>query len=421
MSPPEDLTKERLIQDLITLRKRIDELETIKEEKQKYEDELAKTKSMFEGLFEFAPDAIIVIDGNGSIVRVNQQAERLFGYARNELLGVDHDVIVPDRFREKHLEDRRGYMSGPHIRQMGTGLELYGKRKDGSEFPVDIALGPLQAQEETVTVAVVRDFTERKRAEQALRDSEEALRQSNENLEQRVRERTMELQHLMEQLEKSRHELRKFASELVLAEERERKRIAGVLHDEIAQTLAAVRMRLDMLRDVPSDQKDKTLNEAKELLVESIAETRALMLDLGNPILSDLGLKAACEALTKRMMERHPVRITCDVRDAFKNLNPDVSTILYQVVRELLNNVIKHSRAQHAHVMIDVENEHCQVTVTDDGVGFEPQMLGAPTEEGGFGLYTIRERLIAVDGSLRIESSPGAGTVVTAILPVALD
>ena len=262
---------------------------------------------------------------------------------------------------------------------------------------------------------------ERKLADEKLRLSEEALRQANEHLEQRVRERTMDLQNLTKQLERSHQELRKLAAELVMAEERERKRIAGVLHDEIAQTLAAVRMRLDLFRDVPSDQKDKTLQEAKELLLESIQETRGLMNDLGNPLLFDLGLKAACEALANRMMERSPTRISCDIREPYKNLDPDMKMILYQIVRELLNNIVKHSKAQNAHVRIDSENEHYRVKVTDDGVGFEPQALGAPTAEGGFGLYSMRERLIAVDGNLVIESSPGAGTVVTAILPTALD
>ncbi len=133
----------------------------------------------------------------------------------------------------------------------------------------------------------------------------------------------MDLQNLTEQLESSRHELRKLASELVMAEQRERKRIAGVLHDDIAQTLAAVRMRLDL--SMPSDLKDKqTLKEAKALLLQSIQETRGLMNDLGNPVLFDLGLKAACEAHAKQLMEKHTVRISCDMRDEFKSLNPDV-------------------------------------------------------------------------------------------------
>ena len=256
--------------------------------------------------------------------------------------------------------------------------------------------------------------------EMELRTSEDALRQANDHLEQRVRERTMDLQNLAEQLENSRDDLRKLASELVMAEERERKRIAGVLHDEVAQTLAAARMRIDMLQGIPSDPKDKkTLEEAKTLLVQSIQETRALMTDIGNPLLFDMGLQAACESLADRLMKKHPVRIRCDIRNAFKHLNPDVKTILYQVFRELLNNVVKHSKALNAHVMIDMENEHFRLMVTDDGVGFDPQILGAPSTEGGFGLYSIRERLLALDGSLRIESKPGTGTVVTAILPAA--
>ncbi len=258
--------------------------------------------------------------------------------------------------------------------------------------------------------------------EMELRASEESLRQANEHLEQRVRERTMDLENLMEQLEKSRDDLRKLASELVMAEERERKRIAGVLHDEVAQTLAAARMRIDMLQSLPSDPKDKQiLEEAKALLVLSIQETRALMSDVSNPLLFDMGLQAACVSLADRLMKSHPIRISCDVRDAYKHLNPDVKIILYQVFRELLNNVVKHSKAQNAHVTIDMENGHFYMKVTDDGLGFDTKMLGAPTVEGGFGLYSIRERLLAIGGSLMIESTPGTGTMVTAMMPAALE
>jgi len=216
--------------------------------------------------------------------------------------------------------------------------------------------------------------------------------------------------------------LRKLASELVMAEERERKRIAGVLHDDIAQILAAARMQLGLLQGIPSDPNNKhTLDEIKSLISQSIQETRALMNDLGNPLLFDMGLQAACEALANSLMERHPVRIVCDIRDAFKYVNPDVKTILYQLIRELLNNVVKHSQARNAHVLLGMENGQFQVKVTDDGVGFDPQLLGTPTVEGGFGLYSIRERLLAIDGSLRIESAPGSGTIVTAVLPAVLD
>src|SRR5512147_1992212 len=140
---------------------------------------------MFEGLFEFAPDAIIVVDREGRIVQANRQVERMFGYGREELLNAEHDILLPERFREKHREHRRDFMADPHVRPMGTGLELYGKKRDGSEFPVDISLGPLQmANGDIVVLAVIRDVTERKNRERLLYETKAELEHSNRSLEQ---------------------------------------------------------------------------------------------------------------------------------------------------------------------------------------------------------------------------------------------
>jgi PAS domain S-box-containing protein len=262
---------------------------------------------------------------------------------------------------------------------------------------------------------------QRVQAEHDLRLSEQSLQLANEHLEQRVRERTLDLQSLTEELEKSRDELRNLASELVLAEERERKRVASVLHDDIAQTLAVARMRVDMLQKMAADEQSrKTVREAKDFLVQSIRETRALMNDLGNPLLFDIGVAAACESLADRLMASHPIQIRCDIRESFKNLEPEAKVILFQVVRELLNNVIKHSSARNAEILIRRDDGQIQATVKDDGMGFDPQKLGAPTAEGGFGLFSIRERLMAFNGAMCIESTPETGTVITASLPARL-
>ena len=153
------------------------------------------------------------------------------------------------------------------------------------------------------------------------------------------------------------------------------------------------------------------------LLHEAILETRALMNEVGNPLLFDLGVAAACESLANRLMARHPIAITLDIRDALTDLTSDMKVILFQVIRELLNNVVKHSNARNAVVRIDRENGFIRTQVKDDGMGFDPRILGAPTAEGGFGLFSIRERLMAFNSSLQIDSTPGQGTVVTAILP----
>jgi PAS domain S-box-containing protein len=184
MKTPDELTKEQLINDLIKMQQRIDELEKIEEDKKRYVEELSRTKAMYEGLFEFAPDAIVVVNREGRIVQVNKQAERTFGYTREELLSADHDILLPERFREKHREHRRGFISEPRVRPMGTGLELYGRKKNGEEFPVDISLGPLQMKNDIVVLAVVRDVTERKQAEQKLLETKAELERSNTALEQ---------------------------------------------------------------------------------------------------------------------------------------------------------------------------------------------------------------------------------------------
>ena len=163
-----NMTKEQLINDLVALRQRIDELEKIEEDKKKYVEELKQVRAMFEGLFEFAPDAILIVNAEGRLVRINKQTENLFGYSRGELLDAQVETLLPERYREKHREDRRKYLTDPRVRPMGRELELYGKRKDGSEFHVDISLGPIRIEQDIFVLAVVRDYSEIRQSEMAL-------------------------------------------------------------------------------------------------------------------------------------------------------------------------------------------------------------------------------------------------------------
>ncbi len=137
---------------------------------------------LFEKLFEFSPDAIVVSDHQGRIIEVNAQVEQFFGYSRSELLGQLIEILIPERFRTTHLGHRTDYAAHPRVRSMGAGLDLYGRRKDGSEFPVDIMLGPVEAPEGSVVLSVIRDLREKKEAEEVLRRIEQEKRYLEEEL-----------------------------------------------------------------------------------------------------------------------------------------------------------------------------------------------------------------------------------------------
>jgi PAS domain S-box-containing protein len=138
----------------------------------------------FRSLLEAAPDAMVIVDEGGTIRIVNSQTERLFGWDRAELLGKPVEVLIPDRFRDSHSAHRQAYAHAPRTRNMGTGLELYGRRKDGSEFPVEVSLSPLVTPTGRLVTAAVRDITDRKRAEAELAARAAELARSNGELEQ---------------------------------------------------------------------------------------------------------------------------------------------------------------------------------------------------------------------------------------------
>ncbi len=216
-------------------------------------------------------------------------------------------------------------------------------------------------------------------------------------------------------------QLRSLASQLSLTEERERHRIATELHDRISQSLVISKTNLELLRESTSSEGfAKTLDEVCNSLDETIQNTRLLTSDLSSPILYELGFEAAvAEWLAEQIQEKHGIASEFEDDGQPKPLDDDICALLFRMVRELLINIVKHAQAHKVKVSIrKVDSEVC-VGVEDDGVGFNPSgIVSMPTEAGGFGLFSIRERLEQLGGHLEIKSKPGHGTRVTVMAPL---
>lgn len=178
-----DKPKEQLIAELVTLRKRIEHLEALETEHQRVEKALRLSEARHLALLESASDAIVVVDAHGHITLVNARVEEMFGYQRDELLGQPVEILVPRAAKKIHAQHRKRYMTRPHARPMGAIQNLTGRRKDGTEFPIEISLGSTDSGDGDFVMAFVADATERKRTEKAVQETLEALQKRNRDLD----------------------------------------------------------------------------------------------------------------------------------------------------------------------------------------------------------------------------------------------
>ncbi|HRU04492.1 MAG TPA: PhnD/SsuA/transferrin family substrate-binding protein [Candidatus Brocadiia bacterium] len=235
---------------------------------------------------------------------------------------------------------------------------------------------------------------------------------------ERQRAELAERQKAEEQVAAYQLELRALASELSLAEERERRRIATELHDRISQTLNVASMKLAAAPEAGAGR--ERLEEVRGLVDEAIDDAQRLTFELSSPVLYQLGLEAALEWLADQARRKGNLDVTFSDDGQPKPLPEDVRVVVYQSVRELLNNVVKHAGARRATVEAGREGALVRVAVADDGKGFEAG-ADAPRRggKGGFGLFSIRERMRQLGGTVRIVSRPGRGTTVVLTAPAA--
>ena len=276
----------------------------------------------------------------------------------------------------------------------------------------------LSEDEISLSQAIARTLAlgiDRKTTEFRLRDGEARLRVFAEEMESLVEQRTT-------QLSQSQARLRALAAELNLTEQRERQRLASDLHDYLGQLLALSRMKLDLAKQYPMEEGlAKIFAELKAVTDKSMTYTRTLITQLSPPVLHEFGIAMALQALADQMQERGLNVVFQSTQ--LPALPVDQALLLYQSVRELLLNCVKHAHVRQATLILQQINGSLHITVSDQGMGFDPETVkpvvkSGGSSTGGFGLFSIRERMLALGGRFDLTASPGKGTEATLVLPL---
>jgi PAS domain S-box-containing protein len=346
------------------------------------EKALRQSEEAFRKIFEENPIGIVLAGLDYRITKVNNAFSAMLGFSERELLDRDlRDLPTPI---EGHQASNMARLLGGEIRSFQSEVIFRTKRKQ-----------PVWSH---MTTSLLRDAE----------NVPLAMFQMVENIQDR---KSSEEQVLAYQ-----QQLQSLASELALSEERERRRIATNLHDRIGQSLAFARLKLAALM-----KDNEAIAEVRELIEQAIVDTRSLTFELSPPVLYELGLVAAIEWLTRKFQQEHRIQTRFHDDGQPKPLDENFRVVLFQSVRELLVNVVKHARASHVQVLLRRDADALRIIIEDDGIGFDVSGASAKREAArSFGLFNIRERVEYLGGRVKIRSEPGRGTRVTLIAPLSV-
>ncbi|MGS0891169.1 PAS domain S-box protein [Burkholderia stagnalis] len=345
------------------------------------------------GIIRSSMEAIITIDEKQTIVIFNPMAEQVFGVSAMEAIGAPLSRFIPERFRAAHAKhvDQFG-VTGVSERQMGRQRVLFGLRGNGEEFPIEASISQIRDASGKLYTVMLRDITQRLRAENALKQSREELRELSANL-QNVREE-------------------------------EKTRIARELHDDLGQQLTALKMDLSVVeqqlhgaaRAQPDEQVLTHLQGMRRLIDATVASVRRIAADLRPVMLDDLGLVPAIEWLANDFTSRYGIDVERHIETGGLTFTGAGATTLFRIVQEALTNVARHADATRVALRLDVKNDQCVLHVADNGRGASP---GGPAhEDKSFGLIGIRERAHMLGGTVTIDTALARGFSITVAFPL---
>ncbi|MEI6184364.1 MAG: PAS domain-containing sensor histidine kinase [Bacteroidota bacterium] len=397
------------------------------------------TNSKFSALFEFATEGILVINDTGKIIMANPAVLSLFGYAEKELINQRIEILIPERFAGNHSHHRNTYAENPKPRTMGIGMDLYAKKKDGSEFPVEISLSPFKDEDGSFTIAFIIDITTRKQIEDAVVHQRNELEKLTNELEKRVRNRTMILEEALHDLENSREEL-----SAALEKEKElnelKSRFVSMASHEFRTPLATILSSLSLVNKY--SELNDTTNQTKHInriktsvshLTEILNDTLSISrLEEGKVLMTythfDLEIFIGETLQELQAIAKKGQQITY-THNGIKKIFMDIK-ILKQIIFNLVSNAIKFSPDNSViEIYTQAYPSNLTLQITDNGIGIPEEdkehmferffrAQNATNVQGtGLGLNIVAKFVELLKGNITFESQYGKGTTFFIKLP----
>ncbi|RMG82943.1 MAG: PAS domain-containing sensor histidine kinase [Bacteroidetes bacterium] len=341
----------------------------------------ASGEAKFNAIFNASPDAVFIENMNGVILDVNEKGCEFHGLPKEKIVGKNFIEFVPLHHRSKVLSNFENFVQRKKFR-----LESFATNHKGISIPVEITVSPIIYNQEECIILNMRDISKRYYAEQELR--------------------------------KTNHELQRVSKMLTDSSEKQLKKLAAELHDEIGQLLTALKIEIHQLHkklDKENHHLSTKAESIKELTQYTLDSLRNISTNLRPAILDKIGLVAALQWLIQQFEQKTEIPVTSNLNIEESDLNENQKIVIYRVLQECLTNIYKHSGATHAVVNINRLNNKLLMIVQDDGTGFKQQDVSTLF---GNGIIGIRERVLSVGGRLKINSMPQKGTEIIVNIPI---